>query len=100
MKTIGAAKAKGHVLALPDEVDTTREPVVTKKHGAPVAKIVPMPLGDKDRIFGLYKGKPVAKVVPADEEDDPLAIFRTGSFRSAGHVISPVVDPEEWEALR
>ena len=46
------------------------------------------------------KREPVAMVVPAEEEDDPLAVFRTGSFCSNGDVISPAVDLNEWKALR
>ena len=77
MKTMGAAKFKAHCLAVMDEVQTKREPVLITKNG-----------------------KPVAKVVPASDEEDPLAIFRTGSFWSNGDLSSPVVDPDEWEALR
>ena len=77
MKTMGAAKFKAQCLAVMDEVQVKREPVLVTKNG-----------------------RPVAKIVPAEEEDDPLAVFRTGSFWSNGDVISPVVEPEEWKALR
>ena len=46
-------------------------------------------------------GKPVASAVPVVPGVDPLAIFRTGSFWSNGDLDNPpVVDPEEWKALR
>ena len=74
---MGAAKFKAHCLAVMDEVQVKREPVLVTKNG-----------------------RPVAKIVPAEEENDPLAIFQTGSFRSNGDVISPAIDPSEWKALR
>ena len=78
MKTMGAAKFKAQCLAVISEVQTKREPVLVTENG-----------------------KPVAKIVPADTEDDPLAIFRTGSFWANGDLDNPpIVDPDEWEALR
>lgn len=77
MKTMGAAKFKAQCLAVMDDVQTRREPVLITKNG-----------------------KPVAKLVPAVEEEDPLAIFRTGTFWAVGDVESPVVEPEEWKAMR
>ena len=77
MKTMGAAKFKAQCLAVMDEVQVKREPVLVTKNG-----------------------KPVAMIVPAGEEEDPLAVFRTGTFRSNGDLTVPVVDPEEWEAVR
>ncbi len=77
MKTMGAAKFKAQCLAVMDEVQVKREPVLVTKNGVPVAKIV-----------------------PAEEEKDPLAIFRTGSFWSVGDLGSPLVGPDEWEASR
>ena len=60
-----------------DEVQAKREPVLVTKNG-----------------------KPVAKIVPAADEEDPLAIFRTGSFWSNGDLGKPIVDPDEWKAVR
>ncbi len=77
MKTMGAAKFKAQCLAVMDEVQAKREPVLVTKNG-----------------------KAVVKIVPAREEEDPLAIFRTGSFRSNGDLSRPIVDPDEWKALR
>lgn len=77
MRIMGAAKFKAQCLAVMDEVQAKREPVLVTKNG-----------------------KPVAKIVPAEEETDPLAIFRTGSFRSNGDLTKPLVEAEEWKAMR
>ena len=77
MKIMGAAKFKAQCLAVMNEVQVKREPVLITKNG-----------------------RPVAKIVPAEEESDPLTIFNTGSFRSNGDVTSPAVDLSEWKALR
>ncbi len=57
MKTIAAAKFKATCLALMDEVQSKREPVLVTKNGKPVAKLVPVPTDDPDPIFGFYRGK-------------------------------------------
>ena len=77
MKTIAAGKFKATCLAVMDEVQLKREPVIVTKNGKPVAKLVPMPLEDPDPIFGFYKGK--------------LAIV--------GDIMSPAFDVEEWKSL-
>jgi prevent-host-death family protein len=77
MKTMGAAKFKAQCLAVMDEVQTKREPVLITKNG-----------------------KPVAKLVPAVEEEDPLAIFRTGIMLAVSDLNEPAVNPDEWEANR
>ena len=74
MKTMGAAKAKAHFLALLDEVEQKREPVLVTK-----------------------KGRPIAKVIPLEPEEDPLAIYRFGGGKIVGDIISPANDPEDWE---
>jgi prevent-host-death family protein len=71
---MGAAKAKAHFLALLDEVEQKREPVLVTK-----------------------KGRPVAKVIPLEPDDDPLAIYRFGGGKITGDIMSPANDPEDWE---
>lgn len=71
---MGAAKAKAHFLALLDEVEQKREPVLVTK-----------------------KGRPIAKVIPLDQDDDPLAAFRFGGGEIVGDIMSPANDPEDWE---
>jgi prevent-host-death family protein len=78
MKTMAAGKFKATCLAVMDEVDKKRTSVVITKNGKPVAKIVPMPLTGPDPIFGFYKGKLEIK----------------------GDIVSPVVDLNEWDALK
>ena len=56
-RVVGAAKAKAHFLALLDEVEEKREPVIITKNGRPVARMLPMPLVSDDPIFGFYQGK-------------------------------------------
>jgi prevent-host-death family protein len=76
MKTIAAGSFKVHCLAIMDEVQSKRQAVLITKRGKPVAKIVPVEQ-EKDDIFGFLKGK--VKVV--------------------GDVVSPALTPEEWGDL-
>ncbi len=56
MRTMAAGKFKAQCLAGMDEVQAKRETVVITKNGRPVAKLVPVEL-EEDPIFGFYKGK-------------------------------------------
>ncbi len=78
MKTIAAGKFKATCLAVMDEVQAKREPVLVTKNG-----------------------KPVAKLVPVETEDDPLAVFRfPGIGKIVGDIISPATPLEDWDALK
>lgn len=80
MKTMAAGKFKATCLAVMDEVQAKREPVVITKNGKPVAKLVPLELA---------------------ERADPLDIFRfPGKIEILGDIISPVTDLEDWDALK
>jgi prevent-host-death family protein len=80
MKTMAAGKFKATCLAVMDEVQAKREPVVITKNGKPVAKLVPLEL---------------------TENADPLDVFRfRGKIEILGDVISPVTDLEDWDALK
>jgi prevent-host-death family protein len=57
MKTMAAGKFKATCLAVMDEVQAKREPVIVTKNGKAVAQVIPMPLEEPDPIFGFYKGK-------------------------------------------
>jgi prevent-host-death family protein len=70
-----ASEFKAKCLAVLDEVERTRQPVVITKRGKPVAQIVP-PKSPKLELFGLLK--------------DELFI--------EGDIISPI--DVEWEALK
>lgn len=76
MKTIPAGKFKAQCLAIMDEVQAKRQAVVITKRGKPVAKLVPVEQ-EKDDIFGFFKGK----------------------IKVTGDIISPAFTPEEWGDL-
>ena len=74
-KTVPDGKFKAQCLALLDEVEAKRAPVIVTKNGRAVARVMPMPLIDRDPIFGFYKGK----------------------LEMTGDTISPIYSDEEWE---
>jgi prevent-host-death family protein len=78
MKTMAAGKFKATCLKVMDEVQAKREPVVITKNGKPVAKVVPVEM----------------------EEEDPLAVFRFGSGKIVGDVVSPIIELEDWDSLK
>jgi prevent-host-death family protein len=55
MKTIAAGEFKARCLTLMEDVRSTREPLVITKRGKPVAKLVPADNG-KDDFIGSLKG--------------------------------------------
>ena len=75
MKTIPAGTFKAQCLAIMDEVQARREGVLITKHG-----------------------KPVAKLVPADEETDGIYNFLRGKGEITGDIIAPAID--DWGRLR
>jgi prevent-host-death family protein len=75
-KTIPAGDFKARCLAIMDEVQAKRQAVVITKRGKPVAKLVPVEQ-EKDDIFGFYKGK----------------------IKINGDIVSPAFSPEEWGDL-
>ena len=75
MRTMAAAKFKAQCLAVMDEVQAKREPVLVTKNG-----------------------KPVAKLVPLEVEDDPLSVFRfPAGGRIVGDIMEPLYSDEELE---
>jgi prevent-host-death family protein len=76
IKTIPAGAFKARCLAIMDEVAAKRQAVVITKRGKPVAKLVPVEQ-EKDDIFGFMKGK----------------------IKVTGDIISPALTPEEWGDL-
>jgi prevent-host-death family protein len=74
MKTIGAGQFKAKCLGILDEVQTKREPIIVTKNG-----------------------RAVVKVVPLDEPDDPLAVFRYPGLEIVGDVTAPLYSDKEWE---
>ncbi len=77
MKTVAAAWFKAHCLAVLDEVQAKRQTIVITKRGKPVAKLVPVNQ-EKEDIFGFFKGKAII----------------------TGDVVSPALSLEEWGKLK
>jgi prevent-host-death family protein len=75
MRTIAAGKFKANCLAIMDEVQKKREPVLITKRGKPVAKVIPAKDDGKDDFFDSMK--------------DQLVFL--------SDVISPAFDLDEWE---
>jgi prevent-host-death family protein len=77
MRTMPAGKFKATCLALLDDVQTRREPVLVTKNGKPVAKLVPLDIPD---------------------EEDPLDAFRfPGGVEILGDIMDPIYTDDEWE---
>ena len=76
MKKIAAGVFKAKCLAIMDEVQAKRQPVLITKHGKPVAKLVPVEK-EKDEIFGFMQGKGMI----------------------LGDIVSPALTKEEWGRL-
>jgi prevent-host-death family protein len=55
MRKIAAAEFKAHCLAVMNEVSQSGRPIVITKHGKPVVKVVPADDGE-DEIFGALAG--------------------------------------------
>jgi prevent-host-death family protein len=71
MQTIAAGVFKAKCLAIMDEVQAKREPVTITKNGKPVAQLVPIEQ-EQDPIFGFLKGKmeiigDIESPIPASE---------------------------------
>jgi len=75
MKQMPAGIFKARCLTVMKEVQTTGEPVIVTKRGAPVVKVVPVESETKD-IFG----------------------FMTGKVKIVGDIESPI--PVEWEITK
>ena len=75
MKIMAAGSFKAQCLAVMDEVRAKRETVVITKHG-----------------------KPVAKLVPADEATDAIYNFLRGKGTITGDVISPAI--HDWGDIK
>lgn len=77
MRTIPAGEFKQHCLRLLDEVGESGESLVITKRGRPVAEIVPVRSSYRDWAGSMR---------------DQITFI--------GDIVSPAVDPEEWEVLR
>ena len=76
MKTVAAGDFKNRCLALMEEVQKRREPIVITKRGKPVAQLVPVPAADD--FYDTFKGK----------------------VTIVGDIVSPIIPLEDWETLK
>jgi prevent-host-death family protein len=74
MKQIAAGQFKAQCLAIMDQVSKSGEPVLVTKHG-----------------------KPVVKLVPAEEQGDEIFNYMAGKVKIVGDIVGPVTPPEDWE---
>ena len=77
MKTMAAGEFKARCLQLMEQVRKIRKPSVITK-----------------------RGKPVAKLVPADEFRTEVFDSLKGKIEILGDIVSPVVPAEDWDALK
>jgi antitoxin (DNA-binding transcriptional repressor) of toxin-antitoxin stability system len=77
MKTTAVAKYKAHCLTRMDDVPKNPEPILITK-----------------------RGRLVAKLVPAGNEDGAFWGRLEGIIRIVGAIESPVEPPEAWDALQ
>ena len=78
MRTMPAGQFKAKCLAVMDEVQSRREPVLVTKNGKNVVMMVPLEM-------------------PSDK--DPLDAFYFGKIEILGDIISSPFTDEEWESF-
>jgi prevent-host-death family protein len=76
MKKIAAGAFKAKCLSLMDDVRATKRPLLITKRGKPVAKLVPVEEDDMDDFIGRLNGV----------------------FRVVGDIESAIEPPEAWES--
>jgi prevent-host-death family protein len=77
MKKIRASAFKARCLAIMDKIQSTGEPVIVTKRGAPVVKVIPVQATDGE-LFG----------------------FMAGKFKVIGDIESPPVPLKLWKITR
>ena len=75
-KTMAAGDFKAKCLKVMDQVQAKRESIIITK-----------------------RGKPVAKLVPIEETEDPIFGFMRGKGKITGDVVGPILTLEEWGNL-
>jgi len=75
MKQVPAGKFKAECLAIMDQVQRNGQPLLVTK-----------------------RGKPVVKVVPADESDQDIFGYLRGRAKIVGDIVAPASPPDDWEA--
>jgi prevent-host-death family protein len=77
MKKMPAGEFKARCLTVMENVQKTKEPVLITK-----------------------RGRPVAKLVPADDSPREFLGRLEGIVKVVGDIESPIEPPDAWEALR
>jgi prevent-host-death family protein len=77
MKKMAAAQFKARCLRIMDDVAATRQPIVITK-----------------------KGRPVAKLVPAEDVPQDFLGKLAKTMKIVGDITKPIEEPEAWDALR
>ena len=77
MKKMAAGEFKARCLSVMENVRKTKQPVLITK-----------------------RGRPVAKLVPADEAPSEFLGRLEGVVKIVGDIESPIEPPETWEVLR
>jgi prevent-host-death family protein len=75
-KTMAAGAFKAKCLKIMDQVQARRETVIITK-----------------------RGKPVAKLVPIEETEDPIFGCMKGRVKIKGDIVGPILTLEEWGNL-
>jgi prevent-host-death family protein len=78
MEEVAISEFKAKCLALIDQVQKTKKPIVITRFGKPVAEVVPL------------SPKPTADWMGSMKD----------SMKILGDIVSPASDENEWEALR
>jgi prevent-host-death family protein len=79
MKEVAISKFKAECLAMIEQVYKTKRPIRVTRFGKPVAEVVPPS--------------------PEAASGDWIGSMRD-KIEIVGDIVSPAVDPEDWEALR
>jgi prevent-host-death family protein len=77
MKTIAAGEFKARCLQVMEDVRTKRTPVLITK-----------------------RGKPLAKLVPAEENAPDILGRLAGKIKIVGDIVSPITPLDDWEGLK
>jgi prevent-host-death family protein len=78
MKEVAISEFKAKCLALLDEVQKTKQPLLITRRGQPIAEVNPPKPSENRDWIGSMKGR----------------------SRILGDIISPATDPDDWEVLR
>jgi prevent-host-death family protein len=75
VKEMAAGEFKAQCLVVMDQVRESGEPVLITKHG-----------------------KPVAKLVPAQNNADDIFGYMAGKVKIVGDIVGPITPLEDWES--